>query len=891
MSHILSFLNKVLSRRRAETALTDNVEEPVALSENNDKTVKVETNPDEPSRIDAVSADEIMRWQNELIGRITGFLGLSRPITEKYFLPVVRNYVEYVHLLPASENHHHSGVGGLVIHGLETCLFAVKLAENSLPYTGSEPSLKKKYETKWRLAVAIAALIHDVAKVATDMTVTNEEGLDWLPFSCSLTKWLTEKRVSHYYITYRLNRGKKHEDYAITIARVLIPQETMSFMESGNAAGIIYKLFAALNVSHADADPSMYDIRDLVIKADSLSVEKDIADNDKTDTISNGLPLDGYFLSVVRKLLMENLWSVNFSESQMFYSSESYMGAECLYINWSHGAFDSFYEMIAKMPEIHGVPKNIKKLASYLSERGFCAGSDLHFRIMLKPGFTQGDIDVLSARLKENLTLPMTERLSVKELLKELEIRYLEIFPFTRADLIFGAVLPLPETLYFVEESEVVCEQAGGCTSPGLEEEFSKGLDLLFGDEKPEKQQSPSDVSEPKKMSADDITLSLFENLQEGEETSESAEVLTSFSGSENEPEKTEQADEITEKKTEESESEIIHIDANGKKGTAGIHRTRIKHVETDIDILTGKKKPPKHFVPNRQEYMATFYASSTMPEKSKNAVDDVLNQHVKVLRKDEITTSLFADVIAGKRSLSPDIFISESDKFGIRPSAVEFVCNLSSDLTRENLADVLVKRGITVKDRMNNYLSKIGSEEGLLLSQDICNSLFMLNVNVAPEEQDKSEEMVSVLETPEAVSMEEEKEDSETTSPAGSVIEPDAVEIEEEETEDDSVPENISGAMERIFETLISQLLKKHKNPAYESMLFHKDNTVTKVTDGQFMCDVSAADLCERINMKLASWNYEIDALTLTRFLAGHSASMTRQFFAVTGVKEDFRD
>ena len=47
--------------------------------------------------------------------------------------------------------------------------------------------------------------------------------------------------------------------------------------ESNELFEQIYKLFAALNVTNSEADASLYDIRDLVIKADSLSVEKDLS--------------------------------------------------------------------------------------------------------------------------------------------------------------------------------------------------------------------------------------------------------------------------------------------------------------------------------------------------------------------------------------------------------------------------------------------------------------------------------------------------------------------------------------------------------------------------------------------------------------------------------------
>ena len=871
MNMFFSFLNKIWSRRPAIDYVHDAQKQAESV-ENDRKNVKIEYNYDEPSRIEAVPVDEIIAWQQELINQVTGFLGLSKNLTEKYFIPVVRNYIEYVHLLPASENHHHNGVGGLVIHGLETCLYALKLAENSLPYTGFEPSFKKKYETKWRLAVAIAALIHDVAKVATDLTITNEEGLDWLPYSGSLSKWLVEKHVSHYYITYRLNRGKKHEDYAITIARILIPQDTMSFMESGNAAGIIYKLFAAFNITNSDADASMYDIRDLVVKADSLSVEKDLSEMDKTDSISNGLPLDGYFLCVVRRLLQEKRWSINLFDSQLFYSSVPYLGCKCIYIDWNHRAFDSFYEMIESMPEIHGVPKNIKKLASYLFERDFCAGSNLHFRIMLKPGFTQSDIDILSSRLKENSCLPINERSSIKEILKELELKYLEVLPFSRADLIFGIALPASEKLYFVEEFDVICEQDESNANTDLDSEVSEESDSFSGNENKEKQEVPP---EHKNMSADDITLSLFECLQEEETTPVSADDSPINTDKKIESETVSETEENIQEKTEVPAPKVIYLDGEKKLGTAGIHKTRIKHIETDIDIISGKKKPPKHFVPNRQEYMQTFYASQELPESKPDNSSDLLSSYQNSLKKNDITSALFADVINGENTLSPEIFVQSLDKYGIKTSALEYIRSLSGSPTTENIAEDLVNLGVTTKNGMNNYLSRIGSEDALLLSSDLCSALFMLQVNVS---NDRTEDVREDLD----------KEPDDV--PIATIETPPPSHVEDKK-EDLSVPDDLSSAMERIHKMLITQLLEKYSNPDYESLFFSRDNEVSKIAEGQFMCDISASDLCERINRQLSAWNYEIDALTLTRFLAGRSASMTRQFLAVTNVQEDIRD
>ena len=91
-----------------------------------------------------------------------------------------------------------------------------------------------------------------------------------------------------------------------------------------------------------------------------------------------------------------------------------------------------------------------------------------------------------------------------------------------------------PEKLFFVEESEVVCEQDESFATPVHDEVFSHGQDLRFGNKKTEMQEK---LPEQKKMSADDITLSLFEDLQEDETKPESVEVSATVSGQKNEPE------------------------------------------------------------------------------------------------------------------------------------------------------------------------------------------------------------------------------------------------------------------------------------------------------------------------------------------------------------------
>ena len=43
-------------------------------------------------------------------------------------MPILIKYAEYIHLLPASESHHHRGAGGLFRHSLEVGFHAALMA-------------------------------------------------------------------------------------------------------------------------------------------------------------------------------------------------------------------------------------------------------------------------------------------------------------------------------------------------------------------------------------------------------------------------------------------------------------------------------------------------------------------------------------------------------------------------------------------------------------------------------------------------------------------------------------------------------------------------------------------------------------------------------------------
>src|SRR5690554_3173628 len=143
-----------------------------------------------------VDTELIFGTQSELIGRIKGVLGYPQEKFDALVIPVLERYAQYVHLLPASEAHHHRLAGGLFRHGLETAYWSAQLSEAQIfPFEGP-PREKSSHEMRWRFAAFMAGLCHDLGKPISDMDITDENGSSiWNPVSESLQQWAVNRKL------------------------------------------------------------------------------------------------------------------------------------------------------------------------------------------------------------------------------------------------------------------------------------------------------------------------------------------------------------------------------------------------------------------------------------------------------------------------------------------------------------------------------------------------------------------------------------------------------------------------------------------------------------------------------------------------------------------------
>lgn len=189
-------------------------------------------------------------WQN---------VSMSPKMFETLYQAPINRYVEMVQLLPASESHHHSHLGGMIDHGLEVIAIASKLRQSYVLPQNAAPEDQAKQRDVWTAVVIYAALIHDIGKVATDLEIVLLDGSRWFPW----------QGVPKQPYNFRYIKGRDynlHPALGGFFAGQLIPQEAFGWIAPFPEAFSQLMYFAANHTDKAGV------LGEIVQKADQYSV-------------------------------------------------------------------------------------------------------------------------------------------------------------------------------------------------------------------------------------------------------------------------------------------------------------------------------------------------------------------------------------------------------------------------------------------------------------------------------------------------------------------------------------------------------------------------------------------------------------------------------------------
>jgi len=251
------------------------------------------------------------------VREIQQLVGIPSSHWRTFYLDALLSYANYVQLLPASEAHHHAGTGGLLTHGLEVALHALRLRRAHLLPQGADAEEIVAKRELWTYAVFTAALLHDIGKPLMDQDITryDQRGCDLGPWD-ALTSPLSSN--TWYRIRFRRNREHRlHERVAPLLSQLVLPKRALSWLT--NDLNLLAVWLAAVGGTFEDAGI----LGEIVQQADGLSVAGNLgAAGETTRFPGTRQPLHERLLTGLRFLLKENKIPLNRNGAAAWFDGE-----------------------------------------------------------------------------------------------------------------------------------------------------------------------------------------------------------------------------------------------------------------------------------------------------------------------------------------------------------------------------------------------------------------------------------------------------------------------------------------------------------------------------------------------------------------------------------------
>ena len=338
------------------------------VAENSESFSEIPRYPPFARGLPSVTVSQLLDSQDALIKRIRLSVGSSPEYFDKYFLPIIERYANYVHLLPASEAHHHQLAGGLFRHGLEVSWEACRLYKGHTLTGRMTADKRKALEPRWQLAVFILAICHDLGKPAFDLEVTNHEGdKTWDPHSIHLGTWLLENKISHYHIHWsEMRMNHDHEYFASSLLHLIVCPMTMQYLSSGSR--IITRSIHESLSKNKDTSEYVRVISDMISKSDAISVSEDLKSNHiSTAGIPLGVPVAKHIIDAMRRLVRNHDWKVNRPGSRLWADKKN------VYVIWHAGCEE--IKQILREDNVSGIPSDPDAIADLLIDRDIAVPS------------------------------------------------------------------------------------------------------------------------------------------------------------------------------------------------------------------------------------------------------------------------------------------------------------------------------------------------------------------------------------------------------------------------------------------------------------------------------------------------------------------------------------
>ena len=229
--------------------------------------------------VPAIPPEVLLRKHEDIIDALHQASALSTEDFRRLIRPALVRYAAFVHLLPASESHHHCGQGGLLRHGLEVACYAAAGCEAKVFALDKWPSERHHLTPRYRIAALFGGLCHDLGKPIADIGAIDVTGTNiWEPHAADLWDWLQGQGMDRYHIHWRPGaRHRRHETYTLMPLYRILPEATRAWMLEHRGVEPFDAMVRALTPEKDTHNP----LADVITAADSTSVDRDLRETRK----------------------------------------------------------------------------------------------------------------------------------------------------------------------------------------------------------------------------------------------------------------------------------------------------------------------------------------------------------------------------------------------------------------------------------------------------------------------------------------------------------------------------------------------------------------------------------------------------------------------------------
>ena len=298
---------------------------PTATSSFSDKIAEVPRYPPFKRGIPFLDSGLCLAQHNDLLEKLRITLRFTNEEFDQFAVPPLKRFADYVHLLPASKNHHHRAAGGLLRHSLEVALYAGMSAGGRVFGAEETMRVRTKMRRQYIYAAFILGLGHDVGKAFSDMVITSKaDNSTWNPYSQSLADWCRQHvPENHRYLVkfHQKRRHKHHEVFSTFALNFILGPESIEFLtDDGNIMEPLESVIAVTSdtgrikqFSNADELSKILKLAEKKSCDRDLKGKMDVLGMDTTET-----PFPEHIVAKINHLLHEEFMSANSPKSRLF---------------------------------------------------------------------------------------------------------------------------------------------------------------------------------------------------------------------------------------------------------------------------------------------------------------------------------------------------------------------------------------------------------------------------------------------------------------------------------------------------------------------------------------------------------------------------------------------